>query len=407
MLPEAADQTVTEIADEDITFPPVALLTMPIAETLGLPTAVSESLRSAEGLQTPVATAAENSRSNQPLSMVNTRNDMLPASALTLGQFPAAITAAETMPVNQVPQQPGRSDQAVVIPAATPSTVSATQVLHDVTVVSSKVKSDASGALPVPARSTGNFSAQMSDLPNAQGMQSRPVTPVLLGSETQLTTASSPINARSADGENTRRPQTELATRAAKSPSATIPVAGSGDAGPAAATSVVAVDTPTQSEVSIVEFSQQISNASTAQRPGATVSTHLPAATIQTIALAAGSLQDRPVELTLHPAELGRVRMTLQAGDGAMAVLITVERPETLDLLRRNIDQLADQLRDIGYQKLTFDFAGHGRQFGDSDTNEADDNRSDDDLAPSAPQDPKNEPLRLLVGNHAGLDIRL
>ncbi len=62
---------------------------------------------------------------------------------------------------------------------------------------------------------------------------------------------------------------------------------------------------------------------------------------IQVIADAARALQDRPVEVTLNPEELGRVRLTLRSVDGSMSVSVAVERPETLDLLRRNIDMLA------------------------------------------------------------------
>jgi len=67
---------------------------------------------------------------------------------------------------------------------------------------------------------------------------------------------------------------------------------------------------------------------------------------------------DRPVELFLEPAELGRVRMTMSAGDGTMVVTLNVERAETADLLRRNLDTLAQEFRNLGYDSLSFEFAG-------------------------------------------------
>ena len=77
----------------------------------------------------------------------------------------------------------------------------------------------------------------------------------------------------------------------------------------------------------------------------------------QSIADAARALAlDRPVEITLNPEELGRVRLGLQAAEQGMVVTINVERPETLELLRRNIELLAEQLREIGYQDLEFSF---------------------------------------------------
>ncbi|MEB8387650.1 flagellar hook-length control protein FliK [Rhodobacteraceae bacterium KMM 6894] len=66
---------------------------------------------------------------------------------------------------------------------------------------------------------------------------------------------------------------------------------------------------------------------------------------------------DRPIDLTLNPAELGRVRISLSAGDGAMMINVLAERPETLDLMRRNIDMLTQEMRDIGYDGTGFSFS--------------------------------------------------
>ena len=70
---------------------------------------------------------------------------------------------------------------------------------------------------------------------------------------------------------------------------------------------------------------------------------------------------NRTVELTLSPEELGKVRMTLTSNDGAIIVTVQAERPETLDLMRRNIDSLARDFRDMGYSNIGFDF---GQQSG-------------------------------------------
>lgn len=67
-------------------------------------------------------------------------------------------------------------------------------------------------------------------------------------------------------------------------------------------------------------------------------------------------------EITLQPEELGRVRMTLTLQDGAMTLLIQADRPDTADLLRRNIDQLAQAYRQLGFDTLNFSFAGSAGQ---------------------------------------------
>lgn len=55
------------------------------------------------------------------------------------------------------------------------------------------------------------------------------------------------------------------------------------------------------------------------------------------------------IEIRLDPEELGRVQFTLQAEGDSLRVIIAVERPETLDLLRRHADLLTQSLRDAGY----------------------------------------------------------
>jgi hypothetical protein len=65
-----------------------------------------------------------------------------------------------------------------------------------------------------------------------------------------------------------------------------------------------------------------------------------------------------PVEVTLSPQELGRVRLSLaQEGDG-LTVTVRVERIETLDLLRRNADVLLSEIRAQGFSGADLSFTG-------------------------------------------------
>jgi hypothetical protein len=68
------------------------------------------------------------------------------------------------------------------------------------------------------------------------------------------------------------------------------------------------------------------------------------------------------VEITLDPVELGRVRMVLAPDGSAMSVVLSAERPETLELLRRAIDTLANDLRELGYGSLSFRFDQSGNR---------------------------------------------
>lgn len=79
----------------------------------------------------------------------------------------------------------------------------------------------------------------------------------------------------------------------------------------------------------------------------------------------AGSLtqgQDRPVELVLSPEELGRVRLTIVSDDRGLTMTLMAERPETLDLMRRNIDLLAQDFRSLGFGTLNFAFTHEGNR---------------------------------------------
>ena len=116
---------------------------------------------------------------------------------------------------------------------------------------------------------------------------------------------------------------------------------------------------------------------------------------------------DRPVEVALDPVELGRVRLNLHSRDHTITVTVMADRPETLDLMRRNIGELAQQFREIGYDQINFAFgqsgheAGTGAQPGSPDP----DTRPDQERGTVAPAIPSLSPRAATARD--GLDIRL
>lgn len=64
----------------------------------------------------------------------------------------------------------------------------------------------------------------------------------------------------------------------------------------------------------------------------------------------------KPVEIALRPEELGRVRMMLSTSEAGITVVITSERADTLDLMRRHIDQLSQEFERLGYMNAAFQF---------------------------------------------------
>lgn len=112
-------------------------------------------------------------------------------------------------------------------------------------------------------------------------------------------------------------------------------------------------------------------------------------------------------DVALNPEELGRVRLSLSTQDGTLHVAITAERPETQDLIRRNIAMLQSDFRAIGYTDVAFDFGPGGRETHGSAPHGQDavPEPGDADLTGTAPQAATDPPGRAAVSTR--LDLRL
>ncbi|MEO0916621.1 MAG: flagellar hook-length control protein FliK [Pseudomonadota bacterium] len=119
----------------------------------------------------------------------------------------------------------------------------------------------------------------------------------------------------------------------------------------------------------------------------------------QQLAVSVTQSTGRVTEIALYPEELGRVRLAMTSLDAAITLSVTAERPETVDLLRRNIDILAQEFRDLGYDDINFSFEG-----GD---------KSDDEHTPetlpdmNAASDTSEALPRAQAGPNSALDLRL
>ncbi|MEQ8897779.1 MAG: flagellar hook-length control protein FliK [Roseovarius sp.] len=67
-------------------------------------------------------------------------------------------------------------------------------------------------------------------------------------------------------------------------------------------------------------------------------------------------------DIHLNPTELGKVRISLIPSDAGILVSVLADRPETLDLLRRHVDLLAQDFREMGYESASFSFGAGGRE---------------------------------------------
>ena len=112
---------------------------------------------------------------------------------------------------------------------------------------------------------------------------------------------------------------------------------------------------------------------------------------------------DGETELALSPDELGHVRLRLKPDAGnpdRMVVMITFERPETLDLFRRHAGELAEALRAAGYSGADIGFGQRDGGTSGSDRREG---------AAAAPRSAAAEPTQPAPRHLAGasLDLRL
>ena len=111
---------------------------------------------------------------------------------------------------------------------------------------------------------------------------------------------------------------------------------------------------------------------------------------------------ERPVELHLSPEELGRVRISMTFSEASVILNVHAERAETLELLRRHSEQLAQELRELGYGMISFS-VGQRNRGQDGGPDAVPTGRDQDNVDPLAtiqlrPTQPRNE---------TGLDIRV
>ncbi|MEQ3708390.1 MAG: flagellar hook-length control protein FliK [Tateyamaria sp.] len=117
---------------------------------------------------------------------------------------------------------------------------------------------------------------------------------------------------------------------------------------------------------------------------------------------------DRSVEIALNPKELGRVRMVLSPSDAGVTLNILAERPETLELMRRNIDDLAKSFADLGYEDISFSFDQNEQMTDDSakQSGDAHDGMSGEPDVSGEPTIPIIPTSQLVIAPD-GVDMRL
>jgi hypothetical protein len=102
------------------------------------------------------------------------------------------------------------------------------------------------------------------------------------------------------------------------------------------------------------------------------------------------------IDITLSPEELGKVRLAATQTENGIVLVIQAERPETLDLMRRNISDLLGDLQDLGFADINY-----------SDGQSKDQTASDTQPGGGDPADSPDIPMQSQLLPQGGLDLRL
>ena len=145
--------------------------------------------------------------------------------------------------------------------------------------------------------------------------------------------------------------------------------------------------------------------ASTAPVLGTTSSepqVQLPRPVVLQIIEAVNRATNGPVEVHLNPEELGKIKISMSLAEAGISVSIVGERLETIDLMRRHIDQLAQEFRNLGYGSINFSF---------SHQDQARDHKQDIEILTSRAENTEDRSLTTPPANSgrltSALDIRL
>ncbi|MDF1731027.1 MAG: flagellar hook-length control protein FliK [Minwuia sp.] len=169
-----------------------------------------------------------------------------------------------------------------------------------------------------------------------------------------------------------------------------------------------------QTNVAAVNTPQAIQNTAAVQQLAtAAPQAQVPDAPVQQLAVhvtrAAKEGADR-IEIQLKPAELGRVDVKLEVGhDGRVQAVVSAERADTLDLLRRDVQQLERALTHAGFNtdKDSFSFAERGGEGGRGTGGRGDGQGDGERAADDQPAESANDNRRRMAIDRPGVDVKV
>jgi len=269
---------------------------------------------------------------------------------VTVQQLPADAPAPEDDSPRTTAKPQAAAVQAQVLPQASVADMPAGALAEADPVLPAEPVIDSAPTDPAPA-ALRVATPPVAEKPAIAVGKTEPAPPATGPSlQTAPDTGTGDTGAEGSPARHERKPLTRLAEKP--------PAALSPDPRPAApVTSFTPLDTPppgAEDKAPALSPVTETSAPQTAERITHAPRLHPTAETgvSRQIAMAIERTGEGQTEIRLDPAELGRVRLTLHATDQAVTVAIHADRPETLDLIRRNIDSLTQDLRALGYSDI-------------------------------------------------------
>ena len=113
------------------------------------------------------------------------------------------------------------------------------------------------------------------------------------------------------------------------------------------------------------------------------------------------------MQIRLDPPELGRIVLHITATDVGNMAVVSADKPEILDLMRRNENLLNAELETAGYSDLSFEFSQHSTPEDTDKEPETPVLLAGAENASSIDVQSENEPGQNIPVGQTTLDIRL
>ena len=112
------------------------------------------------------------------------------------------------------------------------------------------------------------------------------------------------------------------------------------------------------------------------------------------------------IEVSLAPAELGRLKLRLSPSENGIIINILAERADTIDLVRRNVQDLEKAFTEMGYNEMSFSFE-QNETFTHQDDPSSAHTKDESEWSELTVEAPSDQTPQINLNPANGIDIRV